>query len=791
MAKRLLIVESPAKARTIQQYLGKDYEVLASVGHVRDLPKSNKDAVDIEDGFVPRYVISPDKREVIEKIRIAAGKAEEVFLATDPDREGEAIAWHVKEAVGLKKPQRVVFHEITKAAVEEAIAHPRPIDENLRQAQEARRVLDRIVGYDLSGLIWKKVRYGLSAGRVQSPALRIIAEREREIKAFVPETYFTLDAQFKAKGGEFPASCVEEPKTAEEANRIVLEGRKASWTVAEVKERAEERQPKPPFTTSTLQQAGSTRLGFSPSRTMRAAQKLYEAGHITYMRTDSVNLGQDAITKIGEVVTAEFGKEYAESRVYKTKSKNAQEAHEAVRPTDPSRKVAGAAPDETRLYELIRTRTLSSQMTSAKMLRTSVKAKADAEIPLFSGNGSRVVFPGWLACDTAARGEDVELPKLVEGESLTLLSLGSLEKQTEPPNRYTEAGLIKELEKRGIGRPSTYASIMKTIQDRGYVEKTGRTLTPTATGMVVSGWLEEHFAHYVSDSFTAEMEDELDEIARGERGYEATLTEFYTPFAKAVKAKDGLPKATSLGPVPEEFTCPLCSAVMEFKLGRGGIFMSCTRYPECEGARQEDGTELKGDEPIGMDPVSGAPIYIKTGRYGPYVEMDLPEEEAPVELTKTGKPKKTRGRPKKAARRASVPPGTDLASITLADALHYLSLPRELGLHPGTSKPIMANVGRFGPYVGHDGEFRSLKGADDPYTVTLDRAVEILAEPKRPPKGVDIVREVGKHPKTGKSITLYKSKAGLFLKKGLRRIYLPESQDADALTPLEAGEYLK
>jgi len=791
MAKRLLIVESPAKARTIQQYLGKDYEVLASVGHVRDLPKSNKDAVDIEDGFVPRYVISPDKREVIEKIRIAAGKAEEIFLATDPDREGEAIAWHVKEAVGLKKPQRVVFHEITKAAVEEAIAHPRPIDENLRQAQEARRVLDRIVGYDLSGLIWKKVRYGLSAGRVQSPALRILAEREREIKAFIPETYFTLDAQFKAKGGEFPASCVEEPKTAEEANRIVTEGRKAAWTVAEVKERAEERQPRPPFTTSTLQQAGSTRLGFSPSRTMRAAQKLYEAGHITYMRTDSVNLGADALAKINEIVTKEFGAEYAESRVYKTKSKNAQEAHEAVRPTDPGRKVAGATPDETRLYELIRTRALSSQMVSAKMLRTSVKAKADADIPLFSGNGSRVVFPGWLACDTAARGEDVELPKMTDGEPLTLLSLGSLEKQTEPPNRYTEAGLIKELEKRGIGRPSTYASIMKTIQDRGYVEKTGRTLTPTATGMVVSGWLEEHFAHYVSDSFTAEMEDELDEIARGERGYEATLTEFYAPFSKAVKAKDGLPKATSLGPVPEEFPCPLCAAPMEFKLGRGGIFMSCTRYPECDGARQEDGTELKGDEPIGMDPVSGAPIYIKTGRYGPYVEMELPEAEAPVELTKAGKPKKTRGRPKKAARRASVPPGTDLASITLADALHYLSLPRELGLHPGTGKPVMANVGRFGPYVGHDGEFRSLKGADDPYTVTLDRAVEILAEPKRPPKGVDIVREVGKHPKTGKTITLYKSKAGLFLKKGLRRIYLPESQDAEELTPLEAAEYLK
>lgn len=795
MAKRLLIVESPAKARTIQQYLGKDYEVLASVGHVRDLPKSNKDAVDIEDGFVPRYVISPDKREVIEKIKKAAAKAEEVFLATDPDREGEAIAWHVKEAVGLKKPQRVVFHEITKAAVEEALTHPRAIDEHLRRAQEARRVLDRLVGYDLSGLIWKKVRYGLSAGRVQSPALRILAEREREIKAFTPETYFTLDAVFKAETkqakAEFPASCVEEPKTALEAERIVSLGRLAKWTVAEIKERAEERQPRPPFTTSTLQQAGSTRLGLSPSRTMRAAQKLYEAGHITYMRTDSVTLSKEAIATLVSTVEKEFGKEYAEMHVYKTKSKNAQEAHEAVRPTDPTRVTAGATADEQNLYALIRTRALSSQMRAAQMLRTSVKAKADADIPLFSSNGSRVVFPGWLACDTRARGEDVELPKLAEGEPLALISLGSLEKQTEPPNRYTEAGLVKELEKRGIGRPSTYASIMKTIQDRGYVEKTGRTLTPTATGMVVSGWLEEHFAEYISDSFTAEMEDELDEIARGERGYEATLTEFYGPFAKAVASKDKLPKATSLGPVPEEFPCPLCGAAMEFKLGRGGVFMSCTRYPECEGARQEDGLELKGDEPIGTDPETGAPIFVKTGRYGPYVEMELPEVEAPVELTKAGKPKKARGRPKKALKRASIPPGTDLSSVTLADALHYLSLPRTLGDHPGTGKPVVANVGRFGPYIGHDGEFRSLKGADDPYTVTLDRAIEILAEPKRPPKGVDIVREIGKHPKTGKTLTLYKSKAGLFLKKGLRRIYLPESQDADALTPLEAAEYLK
>jgi DNA topoisomerase-1 len=791
--KTLLIVESPAKARTIQQYLGKSYEVLASVGHVRDLPKSNKDAVDIEGGFVPRYVISPGKRDVIEKIQAAAARAGDIYLATDPDREGEAISWHIKEAVGLKNPKRVVFHEITKAAVEEALAHPRAIDENLRYAQEARRVLDRLVGYDLSGLIWKKVRYGLSAGRVQSPALRILAEREREIKAFVPETFYVIDARFKGKGAEFPAVCSVQPDSAEEATRIVTLGEKAKWKVADVSENAQERHPRPPFTTSTLQQAASTRLGFSPSRTMRAAQKLYEAGHITYMRTDSVNLSKEAVGALVGVARTEFGDKYVQARTYKTKSKNAQEAHEAVRPTDPSKAHAGSEPDQHRLYELIRIRAIASQMASAAVLRTSVKIEADADIPVFSANGSRVIFPGWLALDTRARGEDVELPQLATGEKLDVVTLGSLEKQTEPPNRYTEAGLIKELEKRGIGRPSTYASIMNTIQARGYVEKTGRTLTPTATGMVVSGFLEEHFAEYISDTFTAEMEDELDEIARGERKYEPTLREFYIPFAKAVAAKDALPKATSLGAVPPEFVCPICGAPMEFKLGRGGIFMSCTRYPECTGARQEDGSELKSDEPLGNHPETGEPIFVKTGRFGPYVEMILPTVETPAEpeLTKAGKPRKRKAaKPKVNAKRASVPAGVDPTTVTLADAVKYLSLPRMLGTHPETGEPITASAGRFGPFVASNGEFRSIK-KQDPYTITFEEALALLNEPKRPPKGVDIVREVGKHPKTGKQLTLYKSKAGFFLKKGLRRVYLPESTDPDALTPLEAAEYLK
>jgi DNA topoisomerase-1 len=792
---KLLIVESPAKAKTVEQYLGRNYRVLASVGHVRDLPKSSKDAIDVEGGFIPRYVVSPEKRDVIERIKKAAGEASDIFLATDPDREGEAIAWHIKEAVGLKKPKRVVFHEITKSAVEEALTHPRLIDENLREAQEARRVLDRLVGYDLSGLIWKKVRYGLSAGRVQSPALRILAEREREIKAFVPEIYYVLNALFKGKGAEFPAACSVEPSTQEEASRIVTLGQKATWKVGAITERSEERNPRPPFTTSTLQQSASSRLGFSPSRTMRAAQKLYEAGHITYMRTDSVTLSKDAVTQILATVSSEFGADASEARVYKTKSKNAQEAHEAVRPTAPAKTHAGKTPDEHRLYELIRIRTLASQMKSAKVLRTNIKIEANADIPHFTSTGSRVIYPGWLMCDTKARGEDVELPELSEGDKLTLVSLADTEKQTEPPNRYTEAGLVKELEKRGIGRPSTYASIMKTIQDRGYVEKTGRTLTPTATGMVVSGWLEEHFPEYISDSFTAEMEDELDEIARGERGYTATLKEFYTPFHKAVLAKEDLPKATALGEAPEEYPCPLCGAKMEFKLGRGGIFMSCTRYPDCDGARQEDGLELKNDEPLGMHPETGYPIFIRTGRFGPYVEMILPTPEEPVvpEVVEETKKKSTRkkkaAKPKVNAKRASVPKGTDLSTLTLEDAVRYLMLPRELGMHPRTGLPVVANTGRFGPYVLHDSEFRSIKKGD-PYTITLDEAVALVDEPKRPPKGAEIVSELGKHPKTGRAVILYKSKQGHFFKKGLKRIYLPEDIDATKITLEEAAGYL-
>ncbi|HWP61400.1 MAG TPA: type I DNA topoisomerase [Candidatus Paceibacterota bacterium] len=620
---KLVIVESPAKAKTIEKYLGKGFSVRASVGHIRDLPKSNKDAVDIEAGFKANYQIVAAKQEIIDGLEREAKKADEVILATDPDREGEAIAWHLAETIGLKKPKRIVFHEITEKAVQEALAHPRAIDEELVRAQEARRVLDRLFGYDLSGLIWKKVRYGLSAGRVQSPALRILMEREREIRAFVPEPFWVVSVDVETKKKEkFTLTCSEEPKTEKEAERIVNDAKSKEWLVKSVDETEVARSPRGPFTTSTLQQVASTRLGFSPSRTMGVAQKLYEAGHITYMRTDSMNLGKDAQEALLAQARSEFGEKYAEAHTYKTKSKSAQEAHEAVRPTDPSKLSLGGNDDQKKLYALIRARALSSQMTDAKTLRTKIVANVtDDTIPDFSANGSRVIFDGWLAADPGARGEDVELPKVAAKDPLTLIEAHSEGKETQPPSRYTEAGLVKELEKRGIGRPSTYASILRTIETRGYVEKQGRTLLPTATGDVVSTFIEENFGDYISDTFTAEMENELDDIAEGKREYEKTLKDFYGPFHKAVKSKDKIAKITSMGDAPKEFPCPICGGPMEYKLSKNGRFMSCKRFPECLGARKEDGGEIAPPKEIGENcpQCTDGKLIEREGRYGRFI----------------------------------------------------------------------------------------------------------------------------------------------------------------------------
>jgi DNA topoisomerase-1 len=623
--KILVIVESPAKAKTIEKYLGSEYIVRASVGHIRDLPKSNKKAIDIEGGlFTPHYEVVVGKDKIVRELSDLAKTAKEVLLATDPDREGEAIAWHIADALGLKNPKRIVFHEITESAIKEASTHPRPIDMNLKSAQEARRVLDRLVGYDLSGVIWKKVRYGLSAGRVQSPALRIIMEREREIRAFIPETFWRLTASVTTPKKEtFELSCSEEPRDKALVDHILKEGKARKWNVVDVKETEASRTPKAPFTTSTLQQTASTRLGMSPSRTMQIAQKLYEAGLISYMRTDSTNLSAQAQGEIIAAIGKNFGAELAVPRTFKTKSKNAQEAHEAIRPTSASKKSAGQTPEQQRLYKLIWARAVSSQMKDAVMLRTKVVANivgATAPIPDFQANGSRLLSPGWLLADPDAQGEEVMLPKVVAGDILKLNELNAEEKQTEPPGRYTEAGLVKELEKRDIGRPSTYASILKTLGDRGYVTKEGKTLTPTDTGDVVSSFLEAHFASYISDTFTAEMEQELDDISEGKRQYAKVLKAFYGPFLKEVKAKDKIDKVTNLGEADPSMLCPKCGGKMIIKLSRNGKFLSCANFPECTGARGLDGKELEGPKPTGLIcPDCGKELVEREGRFGRFI----------------------------------------------------------------------------------------------------------------------------------------------------------------------------
>lgn len=791
----LVIVESPAKAKTIEKYLGPGYKVMSSIGHVRDLPKSNKDAVDIEAGFVPRYVVSAGKQKVIEGLQQAAKKADEVLLASDPDREGEAIAWHVAELLKEVNPhlRRVAFNEITEDAVTEAIKEPRDLDLNLKLAQEARRVLDRLVGYDLSGLIWKKVRYGLSAGRVQSPALRIVMEREREIRAFIPDDYFVLTAHLKDGKTVIPFTCTEEPGKEKEAKRIQKVGEGHDWTINAVKESEAKRSPKPPFTTSTLQQTASTRLGFTPSRTMGAAQKLYEAGHITYMRTDSTNLSDQAMKQIAGYVKKEYGDSYYTRRSYKSKSKNAQEAHEAVRPSNFKKLQAGASGDQKALYELIWQRAVASQMADATLKRTKLLANVTgsrAEIPDFAVNGSRVVFDGWLQADPRARGEDTEVPKLAEGDTLKCKDVEVEAKQTQPPHRYTEAGLIKELEKRGIGRPSTFASIMQTIINRGYVEKDGRTLIPTDTGDVVSSFLEEHFMEYIDDDFTSEMEDQLDDIATGERRYKETLGEFYHDFHKDVESKEDIPKLTTLGPGPKEFPCPLCGASMDRKLGRNGTFLSCSRYPDCEGARLIDGTVPQPEEPIGTHPDTDEPIYVKTGKYGPYVQQGE-DQQTKDENGKTIPVKKRGPKP----RRASLPQGIEVDDVTLKDAVKYLLLPRDLGAHPTTGEPVIANSGQYGPYIGHAGDFRSLgKGDakdDDPYTITFERALEILKKPKTLRKGEKLCKELGVNPATHKLLNVYESKSGRYLRKGFKRINIPDDIKTEDITMELAVQLLK
>ena len=652
--KSLVVVESPAKARTISRILGSKYDVKASVGHVRDLPKSDL-GVDVENGFAPTYVVPRDKAKTIKEIKAAAQKASEVFLATDPDREGEAIAWHLIEAADLRKLplSRVVFHEITPEAVREAFKHPREIDMKLVDAQQARRVVDRLVGYRLSPFLWKKVRRGLSAGRVQSVAVRLVVEREREIEAFVPQEYWTIEAQME-KAGVTPAFRAKLAGYADRkdkveigdettAERLLADLRAAAYSVSKVQKKKQVRRPSPPFITSTVQQEASRRLGFTAKRTMAIAQQLYEGvklgdrgetGLITYMRTDSVNVASSARTEAREYIAERYGKQFVpeKPRFFSRKVKGAQEAHEAIRPTSvrrgPDEMRSLLTPDQARLYTLIWQRFVASQMADAEFDVTTIEinaaAPADGETYLLRATNTQLKFAGFRQVYEEARDDDTEekfgtnpLPELSEADAVALRELFPEQHFTEPPPRYTEATLVKEMEEKGIGRPSTYAPTLSTIQDRGYIEREKRVLRPTDLGKTVNDLLVEYFGTFLDVDFTAAMEEELDEVARGEREWVPVVRDIYEPLESAL---DGAMKAAPKQVKETTEKCPECEAPMVIRWGRRGQFQACTRFPDCKGTRSLEGEEpekpQETDEPC---PECSAPMLIRSGRFGKFM----------------------------------------------------------------------------------------------------------------------------------------------------------------------------
>ena len=691
MSTNLLIVESPAKAKTLHKYLGKDYEVMASYGHVRDLIPKNG-AVDTADDFAMHYEIIERNARHVNEITKAAKAAKNIYLATDPDREGEAISWHLREilrergALDNKNLYRVAFHEITKNAIQQAVAHPRHLEMDLVNAQQARRALDYLVGFNLSPLLWRKVRPGLSAGRVQSPALRMIVEREREIEAFNSEEYWDIAAAISHGGQEFPGKLTvyagEKTKkfsftNADDTHAAIAALKAAAQgilTVAEVAKKDSKRNPAPPFTTSTMQQAAANNLHFGAQRTMRVAQRLYEEGHITYMRTDSVNLAQEAISAIRDWVGQQYGANYLPDspRHYKTKSKNAQEAHEAIRPTDCGRDAAslGLSGDEQKLYELIRKRAVASQMASAILENVSADLYAGDDKNQFRASGSTIKFPGYMSVYQEERDDNKEedddnrlLPPMQAGDRLQLLDILGNQHFTQPPPRYSEAALIKELENNGIGRPSTYASIISTLQEREYVEQENRRFIPTTIGKVVNDFLTKHFERYVDYDFTARLEDDLDAVSRGERAWKPLLGDFWGAFSNQIEEKKDIPR--------EE--------VMQ--------------------ARE-----------LGTDPKSGKPVTVRFGRFGPFVQIGSKDDEEKPQF-------------------ASIPADRNMDEITLDEALELFKLPRHLGSSEEDGD-ISASIGRYGPYIRYGKRYVSLPKEEDPLTVTLERALELIAAKK-------------------------------------------------------------
>ena len=806
MAHNLLIVESPAKAATLKKYLGKDFEVLASYGHVRDLvPKSG--AVDPENGYSMLYETIARNSKHVDAIAKAAADADHIYLAPDPDREGEAIAWHIAELLknkrGLKKKvlQRVVFYEITQSAVREAVAHPREISIPLVNAQQARRALDYLVGFNLSPLLWRKIRPGLSAGRVQSPALRLIVERELEIEAFRSQEYWTvhLDSQknslpFSAKLFQYQGKKLEQLSIGSETEYQKIHAKisdaKLPPKVVRVEKKAKQRYAAAPFTTSTLQQEAVRKLGMSADRTMRIAQQLYEGmdiggqtmGLITYMRTDSVALAKEAIEEIRGYIGENFSSDYLPKAapVYKSKTKNAQESHEAIRPTSIARTPESVnkylTADQARLYEMIWKRTLACQMAPARFDTVSLDIRLGGDDTLFRASGQTLVFPGFIAVyqedtDDSEEEDGGKLPPLSEGEVISLDKLYGEQHFTQPPPRYSEASLVKTLEEHGIGRPSTYASIISTLQAREYVVLDKKRFRPTDVGRVVNRFLTDHFTRYVDYGFTAQMEDELDEISEGKRDWIPVLDEFWRPFDALVQEKKNIERKEVTQELLDE-ACPKCGQPLASRLGKRGRFIGCTGYPECDYTRNLTGEADTGEarKELGNDPSSSLPVLLLRGPYGYYVQL------GEAEAGSKNKPK-----------RVSWPKEQPIENADLATALQLLQLPRELGTHPDTGKKVIVNIGRFGPYIGHDGKFKSIPKSDSIFTIQLKRALELLAQAS---SSNTVLRELGLHPDDQKPVEVCNGRYGPYVRHGKVNATLPKDVTPEAVTLEEGLELL-
>ena len=818
----VVIVESPAKAKTINKYLGKDYKVLASYGHVRDLP-SKDGSVLPDDDFAMTWEADAKSKKRLSDIAAAVKEADRVILATDPDREGEAISWHVLEVLKKRrvlkdKPiQRVVFNAITKQSILEAMQHPRDIDEPLVNAYLARRALDYLVGFTLSPVLWRKLPGARSAGRVQSVALRLVCEREEEIERFIPQEYWSILADLVTVGGDdvqarltaFDGTKIGrlDIKNEAQANDIKTMLNASTLSVQSVEAKPVRRNPFAPFTTSTLQQEASRKLGFAAARTMQIAQKLYEGislggdttGLITYMRTDGVQIAPEAIGPIRAAIESEFGKDYVpgEPRIYSSKAKNAQEAHEAIRPTDIARhpkQIAKYLDDEQlKLYTLIWRRTMASQMASAQIERTTVEIEASdgSRSASLRATGSVVRFDGFLTLYTETRDdsddeESNRLPPMRQGEALSRKAITTSQHHTEPPPRYTEATLIKRMEELGIGRPSTYTATLSVLRDRGYVVLDKKRLIPESKGRLVTGFLSNFFDRYVQYDFTADLEEKLDKISADELRWKDVLAEFWRDFSSHVDGTKDLRVSQVLDTLNDVLAayafppredgkdpraCPACdTGQLSLKTSRYGAFVGCSNYPECgytrqlsaDGNGEEQNGADSGPKLLGMDPETGQEVTLRTGRFGPYVQLG--DEKKPP--------------------RSSIPKGWEIDAMDLEKALRLLSLPREVGAHPEDGKMISAGLGRYGPFVLHDGTYANLPSVDDIFTVGLNHAVTLLAEKRAKGGGrrtAQTLKDLGEHPDGG-PIAVKDGRYGPYVNHGKINATLPKGTDPQSVT---------